>query len=309
MLPTHNDVHVDGLLTNLVIGYKNPDAIYDQILPIVNTFGVESGKYAIFDQDDQFRDTAAVIPPGGNYPVDGYRISSDTWSTEEIGQATELPDRTYNNATGAFKKALKLTKAQFCAKRVELKREIDTASVVFADSWGTNDTTAIDWSDKTNSNPIQDIIDAGYTIESATGMTPNVLVLGNQVWKELRNNPTMLDFLGSNERASVKISDAQDAFDLPKILVGKTIKNTANEGQTASYSNVWGADAVLLYVDGSPTPDPYSASAGYIFQSEGLKIWTWRPADRKTTFYAATVMQDMKVCASNLGYRFETIVS
>ena len=178
-----------------------------------------------------------------------------------------------------------------------------------ADVWGTTDTTATDWDDYVNSNPILDISLASYTIEAATGVTPNVLVLGNEVWKDLRNNPVMLDFLGGNERALVTIDDAKAALEMPKLLVGKTIQNTANEGQTASYSNIWGQNALLLYVEGNPTPDPYTASAGYIFQSEGRKIWGWRFPDRKTQFFAATVMQDHKITATNMGYIFTSIIT
>ena len=309
MLPSNNDVHVDALLTNLLIGYKNKKYIYNEIFPIINTGGIESDKYGIFTQADQFRNEAEVIPAGGPYPMGGFRVSSDTYSCVEIGMGTDLPDRTLANATGPFKKQLRLAKAKWVADRIEMKREISLAADIFVTGvWGTTDTTATDWSDHVNSTPITDINDAMYTIESATAETPNVLVIGNQVWKELKQNPVMLDYLGANERGIVSLGDVTNAFDLEKILVGKSIYNTANEGQTASYSNCWGSHALLLYVNQADA-DPFTPSSGYVFQAQPLQISTYREGSRDTEFFRGRVISGNKITGTGLGYMFLNIVS
>jgi len=308
-LPSINDQHIDGLLTNLLIGYKNKKYIYDQIFPIINTGGVESDKYGIFTQADQFRNEAEVIAAGGPYPVGGYRVSSDTYSTEEIGMSTDLPDRTLANATGPFKKTLRMAKARWAADKVEMKREIDLAAGIFITGvWGTTDTSATAWDDSSNSVPLEDINTAQYTITAATAEEPNVLVLGAMTWKDLKVNPSVLDLLGANERGKVTTDILASHLELDKILVGRAIYNTTKEGQDASYSNCWGPHALLLHVN-QATPDPFTASAGYIFQSSAMQILTWRVPGRMTEFFAARVIQDYKITATNLGYMFLDIVS
>jgi len=306
-LPSVNDAHYDALLSNLLIGYRNADYIYPMAAPVINTGGVESGAYGIFTQKHQFLNQAEVIAAGGPYPHGGFGVSTTTYSTREVGMGTDLPDRTLANASGAFKKSLRMAKARWVADQCELYWEIRIADAFFASSWGTNDTTAIDWSDYTNSNPILDINTAIYTIEAATGVSPNRMIIGNVVWRHLKQNPVMLDFLGSNERGLVTKADAEDAFGL-ELLIGKAIKNTANEGQDASYSDVWGANALILHVNPA-TPDPFTASAAYIFESRPFQVKTYRLPDRDTEFFRGSVIRDYKITATNLGYYFSAITS
>jgi len=307
-LPSVNDAHVDQLLTNLLVGYKNKNYIYDQIFPIIKTGGVESGRYGIFTQADQFRNEAETIAAGGPYPVGGFRVSTTTYSTEEIGQATDLPDRTLANASGAFKKSLRMAKARWCADKVELRREIDTATLAFASSWGTNDTTATDWDDYSNSDPLLDINTAMYTVLAATGEEPNVGVLGSEVWKDLKINPSVLDLLGANERGKITLDLLASHLEIDKLLVGKAIYNSAVEGQSGVYANCWGQNALFIHVNPA-TPDPYTASAGYTFESAPMMIKTWREGGRDTEFFRARIIQDQKIVGSNLGYYFSGIVS
>ena len=308
-LPSINDSHVDQLLTNLLVGYKNKKYIYHDIFPIINTGGVESGSYGIFTQADQFRNEAEIIAAGGPYPMGGFRVSTTTFSTEEIGMGTDLPDRTLANASGAFKKSMRMAKAQWCADRVEMMREITLAGDIFTTSvWATSDTTATDWDDKSNADPLTDINTAQYTIAAATGEEPNVLVLGHEVWSELKVNPAVLDLLGANERGRITLELLASHLELDKIVVGRAIYNTALEGQTASYSNCWGQNALLLYVN-QATADPWTASAGYIFMSAPLQIKTWREGGRDTEFFRARIIEDRQVTGTNFGYFWSSIIT
>jgi len=308
-LPSVNDAHVDQLLTNLLIGYKNKKYIYHDIFPIINTGGVESGSYGIFTQADQFRNEAEIIAAGGPYPMGGFRVSTTTFSTEEIGMGTDLPDRTLANASGAFKKSMRMAKAQWCADRVEMKREITLAADIFTTGkWATDDTTATDWSDFSNSDPLSDINTAQYTIAAATGETPNVFVLGLEGWSNLKINPSVLDLLGANERGKITLDILANHLEVDKVVVGRAIYNTTTEGQDASYSNCWGQNALLLYVN-QATPDPWTASAGYIFQSAPMRITTWREGSRDTEFFRARIIEDRKITGTNFGYFWSGIVS
>ena len=310
MNPTMNSAHVDVLLSNLMQGFINTNYIYPEVFPVVKTDGVESGNYGLFTQKDWYRNEAETIAPGGTFPMGGYKISTDTWNTKEIGIGTSMADRTYNNATGVFKKTMRLGKARWLTDRVEMAWEIRLANQIFTTgTWGTDDTETTDWDDYVNSNPMLNIADAIYAIESANGNTPKVLILGNKVYKDLRFSPIMLDYLGSNERGMLKKSDLVEAFELDKILVGKSIYNTANENQEAVYTNCWGNNALLLYVAGAPTPDPFTASAGYFFESRGMQIKNWREGGRDAEFFRGSKMRDLKVTGAGLGYFWSSIVS
>ena len=57
------DVHIDAMLTNLSIGYKNDLYIADQIAPIVPVRR-QSDIIPKYDQSHWFRNQAAIRAPG-----------------------------------------------------------------------------------------------------------------------------------------------------------------------------------------------------------------------------------------------------
>lgn len=112
------------------------------------------------------------------------------------------------------------------------------------------------WSDYTNSDPISDIQTA---IETPL-VPPNGMVLGQQTWTKLRAHPDIAKAVHGNagDKGLAAQQAVADLFELDWIAVGKARKNTANMGQTASYSRTWGKHAALLYVSSAPRTDSVS---------------------------------------------------
>ena len=104
-------------------------------------------------------------------------------------------------------------------------------------------------------------------------------------------------------------------LDLERILVIKSIKNTAAEGVTASYSFTASKDALLAYVN--PNPGLLAPSAGYNFMWQGVSqglgtdiaITTMEVPLIKATRIEGEVAFDFKVVSSNMGYFFENVVA
>src|SRR3990167_10486884 len=74
--PTVNDVHVDQLLSNVAISYRNTDYVADQHFPVVPV-NKQSNVYASFDQSAWFRDEAAQRSPGTLARVAGYPVTTN----------------------------------------------------------------------------------------------------------------------------------------------------------------------------------------------------------------------------------------
>src|SRR5690242_11661865 len=98
MNPTSNKVHVDRLLTNLSIGYKNSDYIADNIFPVVPVTK-RSDIIPKYDQSHWFRNGATKRAPGTKSEGGGFKVTTDdTYYADRYSFRTEIDDDTKDNA-------------------------------------------------------------------------------------------------------------------------------------------------------------------------------------------------------------------
>jgi len=311
MLPTHNDVHEDKILTNICTAYRSTDWIWDMVFPVVDTGGRLSDKYYTFTKGDWLRNDAEVLAPGDPAPISGFRVSTDSFSCNEYGIAAQMPKQTLENADAPLQQSLLNQQGIWCTDTINRKMEVDLATTIFTTSvWGTDNTSATDWDDFDSSTPIDDVIGGADTIQGNTGKDPNTLIIGQQVWSKLKRNPEILSVLGANERGAVTADMLANFLEVDRLLVGRAVYNTANEAQTASLSRAWGKNALLLYV--TPQPGIMTPTAGYTFRAHPLRIYTWyedNATHKELYFVRATISQGYKVVGSDLGYFFSSVVS
>jgi hypothetical protein len=85
-----------------------------------------------------------------------------------------------------------------------------------------------------------------------------------------------------------------------RVLVPGNIKNTANEGQTASYSDIWGETVLLAYV--TPGPAMETPSLAYTFTAESRQTRTARDDIRRLDWYAVGETSVESVVAPAAGW-------
>ena len=103
-------------------------------------------------------------------------------------------------------------------------------------------------------------------------------------------------------------------FEIERILVMRSIENTATEGATASHSFIGGKNALLAYV--APRPGLMTPSAGYNFSwtgflgagQEGNRIKRFRLERQESDRVEVQMAFDQKLIAADLGYFFSSIV-
>lgn len=319
-LPTHNDVHNDKILSNLLVSWRFTDFIWPEVAGVVNTGGRESDQYFTLDKKYSLSKDAGVIAPGDPAPIRGFGVSTDSFSENEYAISTFIADRTLKNADPPLKQQLRNAAAISVMDDIQRKMEYDVAAVVFvAEVWdtditgsGTTDdaTNDIYWDDFDSSTPIDNVIDGKDAIQSASGKLPNRLLLGQQVWNKLQRNPEILICLGANERGFITIDMLAQFLELDKILVGSAVYNSANEGQDESISRIWGKNALLYYY--TPSPKMLDTAAVFTFQAQPVQVYRWYEHNsnkRKVEFVEASVIQGYKIVDSALGYFWSGIVA
>lgn len=307
--PVASDLHVDTLLTNISIGYSNPDYIADRIFPIVNV-QKQSDKLVEFDQSHWFRDTARIRSRGTKSQGGGYAVTtSATYFCDRYSYRKEVADEDRDNADAVF--SLDREATEFATDKVMMRREVAFAADFFAlTKWTTDKTGATDftkWSDYGGSTPLVDLATYQDTVEALIGREPNTLVLGKQVWTQLRWHPDLIDLIKYTQRGILGVDLFASLAQFPKVLVGKAIYTTSAEGTaeaSVTYTRVWGKNALMLYVPAAPTLR--TPAGGYTFVWQRVPnalqyIKRMRDEEREVDIIEASTYYDQKITAARAG--------
>lgn len=306
--PKFADAHVDAAINEIAIAYTNPLYIAERVFPTVPV-NHKSDKYFIFTKGDRFRDEAENDrQPGTRAPRGGWNVSTETYSCKRISFGQGVPDDLVDNSDDVVRPFENATNNVM--EMVNIRRERRLVTDVFTTGkWDTDKTGGTDvdkWDDYSNGDPSKDISDGVDTILSNTGARPNVLVMGHEAMSALKLHPDVIDRYKHTQTGIVTESQVAAWLDIPTILVGSAVYNSAVEGQTTSMGFIWGKHAMLLHVTGAPSID--TPSAGYTFSWKDVSTKTYREEAEEQDVVEANHDLDMKLTASDLGYFFSGIV-
>lgn len=321
--PTQSSVHVDAVLSNISVAYIPKQEMFIAAkafsqVPVEH----QTDKYWKYTKDDWFRDEAKRRADASESSGSGYNLGTDSYACDVFAHHKDIGDKTLANAD----KGLNLHEdaTRFVTTRLLLRQEVQFVSDAFGTGiWGTDITGVasspsasqrVYWSDYANSDPIEDVEDGKETILKNTGYMPNVLIVGYQVWRKLKNHPLFVDRVKyTNSEALTKEIIAR-YFEVDEILVAQSIYNTAREKATGSYSFVFGKSALLMYRN--PNPGLLEPSAGYTFVWNGVSgnlglpvaISSFRMEQLKAERIEGEAAWDNKIVATDMGYFFSGIV-
>lgn len=241
----------------------------------------EAGKYNVYPPGYFWRDEAKVRPLGGRPAQVGYAVEDASYDAEEWALEHMIDDRTRRNARAQInldENATRLLtgKQMIRADRIWVDKFFKTgvwgmevagvASAPGADQF-------LQWGDAA-SNPLEDIEEWKELIRLATGMEPNILVLGANVRKRLKNHPEIIDRIKYSERAMITNALMASMFEVDQLRIARALYNTANErlpgdnhgGQTLTYIADPNA-ALLAYIDPNPALNSPTAIANFAWDA------------------------------------------
>lgn len=317
--PTSSQVHVDAVLTNISVAYmQNPaNFIAGKVFPVVPV-EKKSDIYYKYTKEDWFRDEAKPRAAGTESAGSGYGLQTDNYLCDKFAFHKDVDDDTINNADAPLDPERDAT--MFISNRLALRQEVQWADDAFRTGVWATDMQGVagapaggqfrQWSDYSNSDPVNDMDNGRAEVLETTGFEPNTLVLGYDVYRKLKNHPDLIDRIKYSGEKVLTLALMAMLFEVERIFVCKAIRNTAKEKETPAMSFVHGKHAWLGYV--SPTPGILTPSAGYTFAWKGVsaglgetvaikrfrmeKIESWR--------IEGNVAFDNKIVAADLGYFF-----
>lgn len=238
----------------------------------------EAGKFNVYLPGYFLRDEAQVRPLGGRPVQVSQGVSSDNYYAEEWALETTIDDRQRRNARDQIRLDENATRLLTSKQKIRAERiwatsffktgvwALNVAGVAAAPGVG----EFLSWTDDA-SNPISDIEDWKERIAAATGMMPNVLVLGVNTRKRLKNHPDFIErFKYTTAGAAIQNTTMASLFEIENVRVARAIYNAADErmpdddkgGENFQY--IVDANAAWLgYIDPNPTIDSPTAIANF----------------------------------------------
>jgi len=326
-LLTPSAVHVDQPLTNLTLAYaqSQENFIADKVFPTVGV-SKQSDKYYIYDRANMNRTgDVAKLAPRTEVNRIGMTLSTSSYFADVYGLGMDFDEQTLANEDAMLD--IRSAGAETLAMRLMIHREEQFATNFFSTGvWGTDNTLSgtDQWSDYTNSTPIQDVTAARRAVQLASGgFKPNTMVVGKEVRDKLINHPDILARLngGATVTNTALITDAKlaEIFEVENFYVMEAVKNSSVEGVAESNAFIGGKNALLAYTPS--TAGLMSPAAGLTFawnnlegvNNLGITVESFSDDALKRQQIAEMIQvkmsYDMKVVGADLGYLFANAVA
>lgn len=307
------DVHVDAALTSYSRAYFHSpnDFIWNKVAPLVGV-PKQSDRYYIYTLADTARTDAQKRAPGTEIALRDYTLSNTPYFCDVVGVGMDISEQVTANADPALDPEADAMRVLI--EDLNIYMEQQWAATFFVTGvWGTSN-NAQNWADDA-SDPIGALLTAKSTIRQNTGFQPNTLILGATAWENaLANHPDILSRIPAQMPAAATPEFLGQLVGL-NVLVAGTIRNTAAENLTASYSDNLGGHALVCYVE--PNPGLRSQTSMITFNwtaltgaADGIRAKRYDiPQTDAFPRLEVEIAFDQVLTASDMGYWFNTVTS
>jgi hypothetical protein len=316
-----------GYLENISLKYFNSAYVADEVFPIIDNIGrkVKVGKY---QKGAGFRDEAEPRAPGTAARVGYFNMTSVNLDPINYAYATRVSDEEKEEAAkpGNLPMQPENDALDFMADKLDMKREVRTAAEIHAAVWSGvaagGEDAAGNWGHATAATDtfLADIRTARDTIVYNAAVLPTHLFLSWPAWSKLSIAPALLALMHPSQltKDSIVTQSALEQLIGMRIIIGRTIKNTAEEvvGDTSFTPKwIWGTSGAetkgIGFVYYRPErPSLKQLSAGYQYRvrlgnGQPRMVSKWREDANHADMYDTQEEVDISAMCLDCGYLFK----
>lgn len=226
-----------------------PQFVATDVLPTFRT-PRQAAKFSALTRETMLSAAAAGRASRSSYNRVDFGAEDKSYSCEEFGLEGLIDDRERILYSNDFEHESAVL--MHVTQKLKLAMEVRTAALVFNTTTWTGsalytDRSAAPWA-TVSSDVITHVLAAKEKVRAGTGMEANALILGRGVFEALLSNTGIkAQFPGAPIITLQMVKNAlAQIFGLEKLIIGNAVKNTADEGQTASLSDVWGSTYAMV---------------------------------------------------------------
>jgi hypothetical protein len=313
-------VTVSRRLTNISIGFSNAPFISEDVMTVQEVNGKTGefyryGKEVFTPEYDVREPYSRAREIRHEYSKDDYRAIPHalsepvSWDERDEARDAGIPLDPYADAT------------ELVTGKLALSRELDVSSLLRATSTyaagnSVTLTATQQWSDYTNSKPLDDVRVVRITMRPKIGKKPNVAIVPDAVFQIVRYHPQVLQRLGKDVQGGATEDQLKELFEVDEIFVPEAVYNPNPAGQAETFADVWGKDVEFLYRErvarrrqitfGKIFRVKYSSGN---YDTRDREVRTWQEADRKVDMVEGEFMEARKIIAPEAGYVIKAAVA
>lgn len=301
-MPQKSQLHVNQLLSNVSVQYKNSEYIWDKVCPQVMV-AKDTDLYRVYERN--FKMPESKRAPKGVANEFSFDFSTASYALEQHALKDYIGvDEEQNNDIGS----LQVDATENLTDAIYRKMELSVAQLFTTTSWSLNVSLAAANAFNANttvSDPVP-IFDTGAsTVIANTGKTPNFGILPRDAYVAVKNHISVLDRV---KYTSAEVSQVMVAalLGLGEMHVPTAVQDTADAGLAAVISSFYGDIAFLGWKP--PAAGMKMPSCAYTFVSSMPRTRTWFDEERNATAVEVEVKFQPKVVASLTGYLIKDVI-
>lgn len=295
-MPLSTQLHVDQLLSNVSVAYRNTAFIHNDVFPSVPVKKT-SDVYRTYTRAWQIPETARALGAVAN--VHEFQVSTAQYKLEKHALKGFVPDTAAENYDITDLRAdttIELTEKIMMRKEAQCAQQFLTNT-----SWSLGVSLAADDTWLTGSaKPIPLFDTAVATVMGNAGVKPNYGIIPMESYVPLKNHTTVVDRV---KYTSKEINEAivGAMIGIPQLLIPNVYYDSGAVGATSVIGNIWKTD--FAFIGYKPAnPGFYQLSAGYMFQKAKAPVRRWREEERESEAIEVDVEFQFKIVASLAGY-------
>ncbi|WP_432449037.1 major capsid protein [Aliiroseovarius marinus] len=301
---------IDPVLTQTAQGYSHADRVGMTLFPFAD-ISQRGGAVLRFGKES-FRKTNARRAPGADTQTIQLGYNGEAFSLMQDALNATVPREHLQDAEAVPGIELGEAALRTVMNNMTLSLECEQAEIAtklesYRDSHRSEMTGSDKWSDP-SSDPSKDIDAAKDAVRARIGVEPNRMVISKPVFTALKGHPKIKDQFKYTSSESITVAMLAAYFELEKLAVGKSVVLDSPDDD-ASFSDVWGNDAVLAYVptDSRGFEEP---SYGYTYRLKGHPFveQPYWDNSKKSWVYGVTFDRLPIMTGTDAGFLFKSVV-
>lgn len=308
---------VDPVLSSVARGFRHAMFAWMYLFPIA-TVTARGGRIITFGAEDFVKRDLVRAPASNRQRLQvgysGEKFALDQRALDGLVAIERLEDAAAVPGIALGRRAVRVV-----MNNVALQIEIEAAELATkAASYDASHVSALagaDQWDHDDSEPAAAVENAKEQVAEGVGVDPNVLVIGVQVYRGLKNNKDVIDrikhTMGLPEDGSNVVTRGRLAsyFDVDNVVVAG-----ARSGEKGAFSPIWGKNAVLAYSNISnleqAAADAGDPSFGYCYRLSGYPTarQPWYDESCDSWVYPVTTQDTPVIAGAEAGFLFQNVV-
>jgi hypothetical protein len=295
-MPASSQLHVDKLLSNVSVKYRNAEFIAMSVFPEVQV-KKDSDLYRIYERNFRLPETLRANKAKANEHY--FNVSTATYNLEKHALKEYISDDDKENYD-IFD--LRADTTEELSDVILRRMEKSVADLFTTTNFSLNVSLAAGaaWVlDTTASAPIRDAATGATEVIQNSGIRPNFMIIPRNSFVGVKNHQTVVDRI---KYTSAEITKTMVAglMDVEEILEPIASYDTSELGQASSITAIWGDSSFIGFRPRRPSPKV--PSTGYIFRRSTPMVKRWRDEEREADAIEVQMKYQARIVASLSGF-------